>query len=60
MRTHITAIKGVTMTAPTRTYRTCAIHSHVVYEKNVEFKQSTVENDDKLESIHCGKRTFLV
>ena len=57
---HITAINGVTMTAPTRTYHTCTIHSHVVYEKNVKFEQSTVENDDELESIHRGKRNFLV
>ena len=46
---YIMAIKGVTMTAPTRTYHTCAIRSHIVYEKNVEFEQSTVESDDKLE-----------
>ena len=52
-------IKGVTMTAPTRTYRTCAIRSHVVYEKNVEFKQTTVESDDKLEIDPLWKEDFL-
>ena len=55
---HITVIKGVTMTMPTRTYRTCAIRSHVVYEKNVEFEQSNVESDDKLEIDSSWKEDF--
>ena len=58
MRTHILVMKGVTMTAPTRTYRTCAIRSHVVYEKNVEFEQTTVESDDKLEIDLSWKEAF--
>ena len=42
---HITAIKGVAMTVPTHTYHTYTIHAYLMYEKNVEFKESTVENE---------------
>ena len=37
-------IKGVAMTAPTHTYQSYAIHAYLMYEKNVEFEQSTVKN----------------
>ena len=43
--THITAIKDVAVTVPTHTYHTYAIHAYLMYEKNVKFEQSTVENE---------------